>query len=248
MLKAQVVSGARRVVLFHGQEHAPGYLSDSQWIVVPQAVAVAEPIPVADFDLDCDAVLLTSKAAALWYCKQSFPDQLVVTSGEGTAAILSAAGKVGIAPKDGVGAGAALRLLSKRLRVGARILFPCGERTAGIAEQVTTELGFELRTLPVYRLQALPTIGPLGTVHAACFGSGQIVEFTRNGLGPARWRSLSSLPALVLGNTARNALSDWNGCVLDLEKTAIQPGSFCIPFALTDEIVSQSTPILDVGC
>lgn len=248
-LGTQALSGNRRLVLFHGQDQAPGYLNAPGWSVVPCAVAQSETLPVVVPDWDaCDAVLLTSKASAAWYGRQACTEKLVVTSGEGTAALLAAAGKVGIPPEQGHGAKAALTTLSQRLPAGGRVLFPCGERTAGTAQAAAVELGFELRELPVYRMKAIPTVASLGLVLAVGFGSGQIVEFARTALGPLRWKALSVLPALVLGDTARRALSDWNGQVLDLEKTAIQPRTFCIPFALTDEIVSQSTPILDVGC
>jgi len=169
-----------------------------------------------------DAAVITSRHAARWFVKHcpGF-DGPIATSGPATARILREAGLACTVP---VGHGGKAALDGLSLSAGARILFPCGEMTAGTVEARARELGFELDRLVVYGLKRSDSIVIPEPIDALAFWSGQMVSYFKDAVDEVRWERIRQLPVLCLEGTSRDALKlhGWHGDMIVLEKTPLQ--------------------------
>lgn len=209
--------GNRRLLLVCSQDLEPD-LELPGWELVPCPVnrVVSLPTPWSG---SCDAVIVTSRHAVPWLARTmgGFAGPVGV-SGPATAAKVRDAGFRAVAPQGWGGEGA---LKALGLPAGSKVLFPCGERTAGSVEGQAHAKGIELTRLEVYRLEpcaegleALPE-----DVEGVVFLSGQMVRHFHEGLGAARPGGLRLLPALCTpsARTQLQALA-WEGPLVELEK------------------------------
>lgn len=191
------------------------------WEVVSLAVCTVLDLS-ASWSGQADAAVITSRHAARWFvrnCRRF--EGVVVAAGPATARILEEDGVACIVPARQGGKAALDELQAVP---GARILFPCGETTAGTVEARALELGLGLERLPVYRLGKIDSLAVPGSFDAVAFWSGQMVVFFKDAVGESRWDRIRRLPVLCLEGTSREALRShgWQGEIIVLEKTPLQ--------------------------
>jgi len=213
--------GNRCLLLARSEEDAADGMDVPGWDLFQ--VAVCEVVERSiSWNGQADAAVITSRHAARWFLTHcpGF-DGPIAASGPATAKILREAGFACTVPTRHGGKDA---LDALEQPAGARILFPCGERTAGTVETRARERGLGLERLVVYGLKPCEGLVIPDSIDVFAFWSGQMVSFFKDAMGESRWERLRQLPVLCLEGTSQDALLTlgWSGEMVVLEKTPLQ--------------------------